>query len=188
MMSVKHQNIVGFIGYCSHTEQEALQMTRKHVFADDRERLLCFEYISKGSLEDHVTGMKRLLLYCCKTSTTPRKKNTSSLGKQILITFVLLINFKDLSQRFKKLGCNLISSIASLDELRGLEWHIRFQIIKGICQGLHHLHKEKSIIHMDLKPANILLNDDLVPKITDFGISRSGEISETMSEVRMYSP
>nr|XP_034582982.1 probable serine/threonine-protein kinase PBL23 [Setaria viridis]XP_034582983.1 probable serine/threonine-protein kinase PBL23 [Setaria viridis] len=129
MMNVKHQNIVGFIGYCSHTEQEAVKMTRKHVFADDRERLLCFEYISKGSLEDHVT-----------------------------------------------------------DELKGLEWHIRFQIIKGICQGLHHLHKEKSIIHMDLKPANILLNDDLVPKITDFGISRSGETSETMSEVRMYSP
>lgn len=85
MMSVKHQNIVGFIGYCSHTEQEAVQMTRKHVFADDRERLLCFEYISKGSLEDHVTGMKRLLLYCCKTSTTPRKKIPALLANRFLI-------------------------------------------------------------------------------------------------------
>jgi serine/threonine protein kinase len=70
----------------------------------------------------------------------------------------------------------------SVDELRGLEWHTRFQIIKGICEGLHHLHKEKSIIHMDLKPANILLNDDFVPKITDFGISRPGETSETIYE------
>lgn len=77
----------------------------------------------------------------------------------------------------------------SVDELRGLEWHTRFRIIKGICEGLHHLHKKKiSIIHMDLKPGNILLTDDFVPKITDFGISRPGETSETMSEVRMYSP
>lgn len=77
--------------------------------------------------------------------------------------------------------------LASADELRGLEWHTRFHIIKGICEGLHHLHKEKGIIHMDLKPANILLDNDLVPKITDFGISRPGEISVTMSKERLFS-
>lgn len=59
----------------------------------------------------------------------------------------------------------------SADELRGLEWHTRYQIIKGICEGLQYLHKE-NIVHMDLKPANILLDDYMVPKITDFGISR----------------
>jgi interleukin-1 receptor-associated kinase 1/coatomer subunit beta' len=80
----------------------------------------------------------------------------------------------------------LFASIA--DELRGLEWHTRFQIIKGICEGLYHLHKEKGIIHMDLKPPNILLDDDLVPKITDLGISRHGEISKTISLERLYSP
>lgn len=57
------------------------------------------------------------------------------------------------------------------DELSGLEWHTRYQIIKGICEGLSYLHKEKFIVHMDLKPASILLDDDMVPKITDFGIS-----------------
>ena len=56
--------------------------------------------------------------------------------------------------------------------MRGLEWHTRYEIIVGMCKGLLHLHKEKDVIHMDLKPANILLDDHMVPKITDFGLSR----------------
>ena len=54
----------------------------------------------------------------------------------------------------------------------GLEWHWRYDIIKGICSGLHYLHTECHIIHLDLKPQNILLDDNMVPKITDFGMSR----------------
>jgi interleukin-1 receptor-associated kinase 1/coatomer subunit beta' len=82
----------------------------------------------------------------------------------------------------------LISSLSSADELRGLEWHTRFEIIKGICKGLHYLHhNEKGIIHMDLKPLNILLDDNLVPKITDFGISRAGDITKTISQERVCS-
>jgi serine/threonine protein kinase len=50
-------------------------------------------------------------------------------------------------------------------------WPERFQIIKGICNGLEYIH-EKGYIHLDLKPDNILLDDDMVPKITDFGLSR----------------
>ncbi|PUZ69404.1 hypothetical protein GQ55_2G105200 [Panicum hallii var. hallii] len=46
-----------------------------------------------------------------------------------------------------------------------------YQIIKGICNGLCYLHK-MDIVHLDLKPANILLDSKMVPKITDFGISR----------------
>uniref|UniRef100_A0A453HHC8 non-specific serine/threonine protein kinase n=1 Tax=Aegilops tauschii subsp. strangulata TaxID=200361 RepID=A0A453HHC8_AEGTS len=54
----------------------------------------------------------------------------------------------------------------------GLEWHQRYIIIKGICHGLRHLHEEQKIIHMDLKPQNILMDPNMVPKITDFGLSR----------------
>lgn len=75
----------------------------------------------------------------------------------------------------------LISSLTHADELRGHEWYTRYQIIKGICEGLHHLHKEKHIIHLDLKPANIVLDDDMVPKISDFGLSRLDEKLHTMS-------
>lgn len=90
--------------------------------------------------------------------------------------------------RMKKNQCWKIScfpvTFHSADELRGFEWNTRYQIIKGICEGLHHLHKEKHIYHMDLKPANILLDNGMVPKITDFGLSRLDEKSQTMREDR----
>ncbi|CAN6374349.1 unnamed protein product [Urochloa humidicola] len=65
----------------------------------------------------------------------------------------------------------------SLDEYisaadRGLNWDERFRIIRGICDGLHYLHETCGIIHLDLKPQNILMDDHMVPKIADFGTSR----------------
>ncbi|KAI4981155.1 hypothetical protein ZWY2020_021640 [Hordeum vulgare] len=55
---------------------------------------------------------------------------------------------------------------------RVLEWTERYQIIKEISRGLHYLHVERRIVHLDLKPTNILLDDKMIPKIADFGLSR----------------
>ncbi|KAI4997734.1 hypothetical protein ZWY2020_053076 [Hordeum vulgare] len=57
------------------------------------------------------------------------------------------------------------------DESCGLEWGERYNIISGICKGLHHLHQNR-ILHLDLKPSNILLDNNMLPKITDFGLAR----------------
>ncbi|KAE8790836.1 Wall-associated receptor kinase 3 [Hordeum vulgare] len=60
----------------------------------------------------------------------------------------------------------------------GLEWRERYRIIRGICEGLHYLH-EKRILHLDLKPANVLLDIGMVPKIADFGLSRCFDEGQT---------
>uniref|UniRef100_R7WE86 Cysteine-rich receptor-like protein kinase 27 n=1 Tax=Aegilops tauschii TaxID=37682 RepID=R7WE86_AEGTA len=53
------------------------------------------------------------------------------------------------------------------DECSGLNWHLRYGIIKGSCEGLRYLHEEleSPIIHMGLAPSTILLDENMIPKI-----------------------
>ncbi|XP_066380644.1 uncharacterized protein [Miscanthus floridulus] len=74
---------------------------------------------------------------------------------------------------------SLRSELKGTDTNCRLEWHERYRIIKGVCQGLRYLHEEKNIVHLDLKPDNILLDREMVPKITDFGLSRLFDKQQT---------
>ncbi|KAF7106431.1 hypothetical protein CFC21_107161 [Triticum aestivum] len=62
-----------------------------------------------------------------------------------------------------------------------LEWNKRKAIIEGIAQGLLYLHKHSRlrVIHRDLKASNILLDIEMNPKISDFGLAKIFSSNDT---------
>ncbi|KAF5462233.1 hypothetical protein F2P56_018258 [Juglans regia] len=103
-----HSKLVTLIGYCTDGDQ----------------RLLVYEYMPMGSLEDHLFDLE------------PKKEP--------------------------------------------LSWNTRIKVAVGAALGLEHLHCKANppVIYRDLKSANILLDNDFNPKLSDFGLAKLGPVGD----------
>jgi hypothetical protein len=61
LVKLKHPNVARYIGYCYETHKVCLESKRKvqpkPIFVEMAERLLCSEYLPKGSLDMYISGM-----------------------------------------------------------------------------------------------------------------------------------
>jgi coatomer subunit beta' len=63
LMRVKHKNIVRFLGYCADTQGRVWKYEGKNVMAEERQRLLCFEFVPEGSLDKYISGMYGIFFF-----------------------------------------------------------------------------------------------------------------------------
>jgi serine/threonine protein kinase len=68
-----------------------------------------------------------------------------------------------------------------------LDWPTRLKICIGIARGLAFLHEESvlKIVHRDIKASNVLLDGDMNPKISDFGLAKLDEEEKTHISTRV---
>uniref|UniRef100_A0ACD5UW69 Uncharacterized protein n=2 Tax=Avena sativa TaxID=4498 RepID=A0ACD5UW69_AVESA len=114
-------------------------------------------------MEKNHENVARLLAFCYENRNEVRKRNGRNYSHHVVES---LLCYEYLPKG--SLHKNLFGDLATI-----FDWNARFKIIKGICEGVRFLHKScPPILHLDLKPQNVLFDDNMVPKITDFTYSR----------------
>ncbi|XP_062115767.1 probable LRR receptor-like serine/threonine-protein kinase At1g56140 isoform X2 [Humulus lupulus] len=136
-----------------------------------------FDIYIQGTLEDgRVVAIKQLSV-------------TSHHGKSQFIAEIATISAVQHRHLVKLYGCclegdkrllvyeyleNKSLDRALFDHSLKLDWATRFNICLGVARGLSYLHEESHIriVHRDIKASNILLDSNLNPKISDFGLAK----------------
>lgn len=116
--------------------------------AEGSHRILVYNYLEKNSLSQTLLG------------------NTLSYRAFLL--------FDDSFIGCRTYTCSACAIAGSGYSSIQFNWRARVKIAVGIARGLAFLHEEirPHIIHRDIKASNILLDQDLTPKISDFGLAR----------------
>jgi hypothetical protein len=56
-MALRHENVVRMVGFCHEGQKKVVLNNGRYIVADIVESLLCYEYLSQGSLKNNLFGM-----------------------------------------------------------------------------------------------------------------------------------
>ncbi|CAK8536519.1 unnamed protein product [Lathyrus sativus] len=184
-------------GFMAEFEYKDLQIATKN-FSEKLGGEGGFGSVFKGTLTDSSVVVVKKLESVSKGEKKFRTK-VSILGTMQHVNLVRLRGFCSESTTKRFLVYDYMPNLSLDFKLFGnnnsevLGWKTRYQIALGIARGLIYLHEkcEECIIHGDIKPENILLDADLSPKVSDFGLAKLigrdfSRILTSMSETRGY--
>ncbi|KAA8526742.1 hypothetical protein F0562_009029 [Nyssa sinensis] len=109
-------------------------------------------------------------------------------GNQLLLVYEYMENNCLARALFGKLQPHALLSTFGPEECQlKLDWPTRHKICIGIARGLAYLHEESrlKIVHRDIKSTNVLLDENLNPKISDFGLAKLDEEDNTHISTRI---
>ncbi|XP_059661596.1 G-type lectin S-receptor-like serine/threonine-protein kinase At4g27290 isoform X1 [Cornus florida] len=186
-------------GMQSQNEDIELPVFDLHTLANATKNFSCTNMIGEGGFGPVYKGK----LTTGQEIAVKRLSNNSGQGLQEFKNEVMLISKLQHRNLVRLLGCYVEGEERMLiyeympnksldyfifDQNRRLElpWQKRFEIAMGISRGLLYLHQDSRlrIIHRDLKASNILLDEELSPKISDFGIARSFGIDQIEAKTK----
>eukprot|EP00658_Telonema_sp_P-2_P071287 TRINITY_DN6056_c0_g1_i7.p1 TRINITY_DN6056_c0_g1~~TRINITY_DN6056_c0_g1_i7.p1 ORF type:complete len:489 (-),score=87.81 TRINITY_DN6056_c0_g1_i7:218-1684(-) len=131
-------------------------------------------------------GHQALGSSCCKTSTDRDSttqvaiRNTSS-SQQPSRSSSELSEQRRISRRILYIQMEYCQqTLQGLIDNQSLNEEFSWKLLRQLCQGLAHMHS-KGVIHRDLKPNNIFLDEQLNIKIGDFGLATAG-LGDTIPE------
>ncbi|XP_061948067.1 LEAF RUST 10 DISEASE-RESISTANCE LOCUS RECEPTOR-LIKE PROTEIN KINASE-like 2.3 isoform X4 [Populus nigra] len=141
-----------------------------------------FGYVYRGKLPDDGRLVAVKVLKESKDDGEEFMNEVASISRTSHVNVVTLLGFcyernkRALIYEFMPNGSldSFISDKRSLLTNCRLEWKKLYEIAVGIARGLEYLHRgcNTRIVHFDIKPHNILLDEDFCPKISDFGLAK----------------
>ncbi|MED6120671.1 hypothetical protein PIB30_023137 [Stylosanthes scabra] len=99
----------------------------------------------------------------------------------------IIIAVKQLSSKSMQGNREFLNEIGAEEHQIELDWQTRKKICIGIARGLAYLHEESrvKVVHRDIKATNVLLDEDLNSKISDFGLAKLDEEDNTHISTRI---
>ncbi|KAI3996315.1 hypothetical protein MKX01_026783 [Papaver californicum] len=147
-----------------------------------------FGIVYKGVVEDNYVAVKKLDMLIEK-GDKEFKTEVRVIGQTHHKNLLRLLGYCEDGQN-RLLVYEFMNNSNLGEHLFGIQkpnWNQRVQIAFGIGRGLMYLHEECSsqIIHCDVKPQNILLDDSFTAKIADFGLAKLLMQDQTRTHTRV---